>query len=64
MDLFVDALSLNAGLVSLLFSTLFLSVFISIALVLPSYILILFKINNNTNDSRLSSATPVISLLL
>ncbi|MEA4687114.1 hypothetical protein VBQ50_26665, partial [Klebsiella pneumoniae] len=43
MDLFVDALSLNAGLVSLLFSTLFLSVFISIALVLPSYILILFK---------------------
>ncbi|MEB1803093.1 hypothetical protein VBR24_25115, partial [Klebsiella pneumoniae] len=64
MDLFVDALSLNAGLVSLLFSTLFLSVFISIALVLPSYILILFKINNNTNDSRLRSATPVISLLL
>lgn len=63
MDLFVDALSLNAGLVSLLFSALFLSAFISIALVLPSYILILFKINNNTNDSRLSSATPVISLL-
>ncbi|MBZ7301951.1 hypothetical protein FMK86_20370, partial [Klebsiella michiganensis] len=64
MDLFVDALSLNAGLISLLFSALFLSVFISIALVLPSYILILFKINNNTNDSDLTSATPVFSLLL
>ncbi|MGG5965027.1 hypothetical protein ACQSED_26035 [Salmonella enterica] len=64
MDLFVDAISLNAGLISLLFSALFLSVFISIALVLPSYILILFKINNNTNDSHLTSATPVISLLL
>ncbi|TYE49553.1 hypothetical protein DJ508_27535 [Klebsiella michiganensis] len=64
MDLFVDALSLNAGLISLLFSALFLSVFISIALVLPSYILILFKINNNTNDSNLTSATPVFSLLL
>ena len=57
MDLFVDALSLNVGLISLLFSALFLSVFISIALVLPSYILILFKINNNTNDSNLSNAS-------
>ncbi|MEE3660826.1 hypothetical protein V2I52_02615 [Brenneria sp. g21c3] len=64
MDLFVDALSLNAGLISLLLSALSLSVFIAITLVLPSYILILFKINNNkSNDIPLTSAMPVISLL-
>lgn len=65
MDLFNDALSLDAGLISLLISALFLSVFIAIALVLPSYILILFRINNNKSlDTPLTSAMPVISLLL
>ncbi|MFL4266503.1 hypothetical protein P9417_24980, partial [Escherichia coli] len=65
MDLFIDALSLDAGLISLLFSALFLSVFIAITLILPSYILILFRINNNKSDiTPLTSSMPVISLLL
>ncbi|TCC68034.1 hypothetical protein EY919_23190 [Citrobacter braakii] len=64
MDVFIDALSLNVGLISLLLSAFSLSVFIAITLVLPSYILILFKINNKASDTPLTTAIPVISLLL
>lgn len=64
-DVFIDALSLDSGLVSLLLSALFFSVFISITLVLPSYVLILFRINNSKDHSiGLASIMPFISFLL
>lgn len=61
MDLFINSLSFNAGLVSLLLSAFILTISLVVSLVFPSYILIFFKINNK---SDYTSVTPNISFAL